>query len=221
MALDRVRLRLELELTKVGDPHNPITNLFSGSTPVMPRSRAIRWELVLLNDDALDADVGNITDITFEVKAYLDPTSAPLISKSTSTINTALTDAQRQARSDQHAVIEFAAGDTGLSMTGANAGGYKNFSIVITATRSGNLVTLAAGTIQVLNDGGQYSGNTPTAGAPEYYTKTQVDGLLAGGLKQLNEPGVALILVSPDGHWHRRIAIDNDGNPIDETKYVP
>src|SRR5688572_12215130 len=112
--MDRVVIRLELELTRVGDAAFPLQNLFTGRVPVMPRSRAIRWELVLLKDDELDPDAANISDITMEVKAYGQPETAPLISESITgaSINAGLTDAQREGRSDQHAVINFDQGDT-------------------------------------------------------------------------------------------------------------
>lgn len=217
--MDRVIIRLELELTKVGDAAFPVQNLFTGRVAVMPRSRAVRWELVLLKDDVLDADVGNITDITMEVKANGSPETGPLISKSITgaAINVALSDAERQSRSNQHAVINFGQGDTGLSMTG-HSDNVKKFWLVITATRNGNLVTLGAGVIEVLNDGGQYSGNTPTAGDPVYYTKEQIDGQQASFLRIKNKPGVMVIMVSENGQWERRWGVTNEGVRIDAVK---
>jgi hypothetical protein len=210
---DRVRIRLELELTKVGDTLAPLVNLFTGNHPVMPRSRAIRWELVFLNDGVLDLAVANITNVTMELKAYNSPTSPPIISKfiTGASINAALTDAQRQGKSDQHAVINFDQGDTGVDMAGADPDNTKAFSLVITATRNGNLVTLGAGAIRVLNDGGQYSGNTPTAGDPTFYTKDQVDGLLGSYMKLLNDPGVRLILRNKENTWEVQRYIDENG----------
>jgi hypothetical protein len=202
---DRNLIRIEIEQTT---PYS-LTTVW-GDEIKMPRSRAIRWELVLVKYGVLDDGVGNISSIVMEVKATQAPSSAPLISKSTSSINTGLTEAQRQTRTDQHAVIEFAAGDTGLNMGSADTL-EKTFDLVITATRNGNLVTLARVPFTVVNDGGQYSGNTPTAGDPEYYTKAETNGLIAHFIKPLNDPGVAIILVSPDGQWQRRLAVNNNG----------
>jgi len=214
--LDKYRLRLELELAQ-GIAAAPV-NLFTGAAPLVPRSRDLQWEIVLLNNGALDSSVGNITSMVLEVKTFQSPASSPLISVSISgaAINTNLTDAARQAQSDQHAILVMTAGMTGLDMTGADVNGAKPFNLVLTATRNGNLVSLAAGTITVVNDGGQYSGNTPTAGDPTYYNKAQIDGMFAAFLKQFNDPGVALILTSPAGQWTRRFGVDDAGNRTDD-----
>lgn len=210
---DRMRIRLELELTKVSDPMTPLVNVFTGNSPVIPRSRAIRWELVLLDNGALDPDVGNITNITVEVKAWNNPAAAPDISKTIvgAAINAGLTDAQRVGKTDQHAVINFDQGDTGLDMAGGNPDNTKTFALIITAIRNGNLVTLGEGPITVRNDGGVYSGNTPTAGDPAYYNKDQIDGLLGSYMKLVNDPGVRLILRNKEGTWEVQRYINEDG----------
>lgn len=219
--MDRNLIRIEIELT------TPYALVLVGGSELaaptdikMPRSRAIRWELVITKYGVLDADVGNISDITMEVKTKDTPSSAPLISKSTSAINTNLAEPERQAKSGQHAVINFAQGDTGLNMGAADVL-EKTFDLVITATRNGNLVTLAKAGFTVVNDGGQYSGNTPTAGDPTFYTKAQVDGLIANFLKELNDPGVGLILQSPNGNWQRRFGVNNDGERTDDVSGPP
>jgi hypothetical protein len=65
--------------------------------------------------------------------------------------------------------------------------------------------------VEAKNDGGQYSGNTPVAGDPTFYTKAQIDGLIADFLKQDNDNGKVLILRNNAGqgrkHW-----TDDEGN---------
>lgn len=177
----------------------------------MPRARAIQWELVLLRLDELDPDVANVSSVTMEVKDYNQPTSAPLISRTVVIVNAGLSDDQRIARSSQHVVIPFDEGETGLSMAGADTDNTKRFSVVITAVRNGHVVTLGDGVIRVRNDGGVYSGNTPTAGDPTYYTKEEMQGLLADFIKQFNEPGKSITLVSENNQWQVRIFVDNNG----------
>lgn len=210
---------MEVELTRATDPGYALTNAFTNATPYLPRARAWRFHLVFLYDGSLDQNVGNITNVTLEVKTHGSPSTAPLISTSITgaAINTALTDAQRVSRASQHAIVDVAAGSTGLNM-GSPDVTEKQFDLVITATRNGSLVTLASGSFMVANDGGQYSGNTPTAGDPTYYTKDQIDGMLASYLKILNEPGVKLILVSEDGTRQRLLGVDNDGNRTDDVQ---
>src|SRR6266851_612858 len=93
--LDKYRLRLELELAQ-GIAAAPV-NLFTGAAPVFPRSRDLQWEIVLLNNGALDSSVGNITSMVLEVKTFQSPASAPLISVAISgaALNTNLTDGGR------------------------------------------------------------------------------------------------------------------------------
>ena len=80
--LDKYRLRLELELAQ-GIAAAPV-NLFTGAAPLVPRSRDLQWEIVLLNNGALDSSVGNITSMVLEVKTFQSPASSPLISVSIS-----------------------------------------------------------------------------------------------------------------------------------------
>ncbi len=208
---DRVQIRLELEVTRVGDSGKPLVNVFTGAAPQMPRSRAIEWQLVILDKEVLDPAVSNISSITMEVKEWEDPSESPDISKTTPTINAGLEEAQRIAQSDQHAVIHFDVGDTGLDMTGAEKRNLKKFSLIITAIRNGLRVTLGEGLMWCRDDGGVYAGDTPTAGDPTYLTAPETVALIGAPIQQINDPGVGFILVSGDGTKAIRVFLDNNG----------
>src|SRR5258708_12711737 len=154
--LDKYRLRLELELAQ-GIAAAPVT-LSTGAAPLVPRSRDLQGEIVLLNNGALDSSVGNITSMVLEVKTFQSPASSPLISVSISgaAINTNLSDAARQAQSDQHAIMVMTAGMTALDMTGADVNGAKPFTFLLTATPTATPVSPPPATTPPLNSPAPY-----------------------------------------------------------------
>jgi hypothetical protein len=213
-ALEQNLIRVELDVTQYAMPGS-LVNLFTGRPPVLARSRAHRIEVVVIKNDELDPDVGNITSITCDVKAYQQPESGALIQVTEGVINSALDGAGRANRTDQHAVISFTEGQTGLNMSGADANGFKKFHMVFTAIRNGKRVSLAWGEIEMLNDGGVYAGDTPTPGDPTFLTADETIAMMGGYIKAgLNDPGKTFTLQSINGHkWQQ--GVNPDGERID------
>jgi len=176
-------IRIECDLA---DPYRPLVNLVTGGTVQLPRSRAVRFELGILDKGIWQDIVSvNFSGITLEVRPA-SRVGAALISK---TVNAAafavVAEGQWNAKTGQHATVDANSADTGLAM---GAGVFElELWLVITATKTtgGNIVTLAAGSVMMIEDGGQYSGNTPIAGDPIYYNTAQVDALIQAAMRNV------------------------------------
>jgi len=170
----------------VADPYRALVNAVTGGPVLLPRNRAARFELGVFDKGIWQETLtANYSSITIEIR----PVSRIGAAEASQTVNAAAfangpSVGGWNNRVEQHAVVDLDSGQTGLAMSGATE---RDLWLVITATKlaGGNTVTLAAGTIQMIEDGGQYSGAVPVAGNPTFYTAAQVDALLQAAMRDI------------------------------------
>lgn len=210
MARKRNRIRMKMD---VRAPLVASVDVFSNNSPLMPRARAVQFEIGIFDGPTLD-DITDIQAITLEVKA--DVISAALFTQTLAAIQltTGLTPDQWENGQDSycHAMFTFLEGVTGLDLGGATQ---KNFILVVTALTSIGNFTVGTSVLTVVNDGGLTAANTPAAGDPAFLRVDQFNALAANFVKVIGEPGVPIILKSLDGKFQRRLGVENDGTGID------
>ena len=199
LSITRNRIRLPVDPTQ---PHDGPFHQSAGQvlSPQFPRARAIRVEISVFNNGTFVTDISAIySSVTFEIKLASARTDAPQISKTVNSGDFVIVQESEWNSGDKaHVEIELAVGDTGLAMSGANE---LELWLVITATSTDGVVTLVSGPAKMIEDGGQASGNTPTAGDPEYLTADQT--LAAIAASQSREK-------SPDGNYTWKVIVSND-----------
>lgn len=191
-----------------GDLANPFADLINAVTtltPEIPRGRHVRIDVAVFDALTFQSNIAQIDTMTLEIKAA-SRTGAPIISK---TISSFAPNVSHQAwlnGTQEHASFQLTDSDT----NGINMGGELSLQLwlVITATTTGGKgLTVAAGPVLAIEDGGVISGNTPTAGDPTYYTKEQIDAKLLALFKSGLFP-------SENGTFSLRIGVTDDGEEI-------
>jgi hypothetical protein len=189
----RQRIRIAFDVTKQTANIDKIT----GETPRIWRGNDIVFEIAAfygnpLSDASTLIDVSNIASLTLEVKPFATRTGGSVMTKTITSadINTALTTAQWNADSAQHASIVFTnletAPDLGSGTTEAN---YWLVVSVITNDSPGREITWGYTTLTIEEDGNG-SATSPTPSPPVSYTKAEADARFqqidAGGLVVAN-----------------------------------
>lgn len=190
------------------DPSNAqgLLNEYSGATPHIYRARAVQFDIGIFYDNVLVDDISNLTSVTAEVKALnadgsIDTDSAPLASKtlSAASLDPTLDAATWQSKAKQHAAIPFTSVETALSMSGAVLNKL-NLGLIITAlTTDGERLTLCVGIIQLEEDGGVTSADTPTPGDPQYLTSAETVALVESRVPVQGTPGGFIVLQNAAG----------------------
>lgn len=174
------KIRLAADVASLNAPADVLTGL----TPAFYRGNDLRVEFAVMSGGVL-MDVGSIASVTLEIKAGNEegappaPTDAVLMTKTigSASLNAALTLSEWNTAAGQHGVLEFSAQEANISA------GNKWLSLwVMTSDNPGKVITLAAGTLKVLEDGSSGGVQTPPVPIESYYTSTQSDAryLLAG-----------------------------------------
>jgi hypothetical protein len=196
--------RIECDLSL---PYQALVNAVDGGQIFMARSRDHRFELGIRDKGIWQETIAQFTSVTLEIKSTTGRTAAALVSVTIAAPFSTVAEGEWVNRTSQHVAVDLNETQTGLSMGGSDS---KDFWLVITATNtSGRKVTLAAGTITMIEDGGQYSGNTPTPYDPAYLNADQVMALVQA-LRQnwtITENG-----------YQRRLGVDSNGQPTDDIR---
>lgn len=169
-------IRIQCDLAS---QYRSFVNVADGGPVKMARSRAHRFEIGLYDKGIFQGDMSQFSSITLEVKAQSARTGANLISKTlTAASFVAIAEGQWVNRTSQHAAIDLSSSDCALTVDSTNV---LALWIVITGTTAvgGNTVTLAAGNATMTEDGGQYSGVTPTPTTPNYLNADQTIAAIA------------------------------------------
>lgn len=188
-------IRLEVD---AADPYRAPAIKNTGQPIRLPRSRDIILQLGVYEAGVWVENPSHLVLVTAEVKATR--TGAAVAVANTSTIAN-IQQGQWDANTHQHLSITLPAAQT----AGFPTADETTYWLVITATVTGGIpITLLAGVVTVVNDGGDYSATVPSPGDPSYYTKAQVEARLQGiGDDTIEENGFR-------GRW----GIGANGQPI-------
>lgn len=107
----------------------------------------------------------------------------------------------------QHALITATATET-AALTAAVPSGTEYWMVISALTADGQKITLSAGTIEAIEDGGQYAGVTVPVGNPAYPTRDELVAIIQALQRDFT-------VISPDGSRRRKIGVTNDGEPED------
>lgn len=205
--LERQRLRIAGNPLSFEQPKNVLTRgsgkLWSGS--------AAQVEVALFDGASL-SDIANLSFVTFEIKepvgnAAPAPSATPLVQKilAAGALNGTLTLEQWTAGAAENCHAFFELSDAETSFAG------QRWVLCYATTLLGNTVTLFAGLMEFVQDGGP-STTAPDPVVEDAWTKAEADARYV-------RPGTAeetLMLKAPDGsEWE--ISITNDGQ-IERTK---
>lgn len=174
LTTDIIRLRLDVDQKSAPQDAN------TSSTPVVWRSSDVAFQLGIFYAAAV-VDVSNLTSVTLEIKTAgagttaADPTASPLASKTVTSFDNTLDAATWTAGTKQHVAVAFSAEEMNFAL-----GGTETQWLVISAlTAAGKTITLAAGLIQVKEDGYNSAGTAPTIAGTAY---TKAESLALFGL---------------------------------------
>lgn len=192
-------IRLAVDLA---DPYAALGNKLTGSRPKLPRSRDIRIELGVFERGVWMRDVETyIASITVEVKATR--TGAATVTVTDAGPFNTVESGSWDDDSAQHAAILLPNGQT-AGFTIGSTGEADYWLVISAATVGGKAITLAAGTVTAIEDGGNYSATTPSVGDSAYVTFAQFYAALAAqGSGVIEENGYK-------GRW----GIDENGQPV-------
>lgn len=166
------RLRFALDLRS----RELFTDVLTGRTPALWRAADVQFELALFDDAALYADIGDIDQITLEIKAADDLQGAALlrITADYADLNRTLTGAEWTAGTLAHATLAASATETALDLDQTPS---KVFHLVVSAlTTDDPAKTLILGTSRVtVHESGAGGTNNSPEPAEDYYTAAESD----------------------------------------------
>jgi len=232
MTFIRNRCKMALELTKAVTGLNDKTTLMdklTSQTPLMPRAREWGLELGFFNYSKIYAPT-SILSVRVEAKptssGVMTPDVAPVLLKdvSAAAFNTALTQDEwdnDEGDTPYHVIVPFTAAETGISMVG-HTNNVLTLGLVITAVTTTGVVTVGAGYLQVINDGGRTSVDGPAVGPETYLTAGETLAALAAKVNLgWNPAGSWYGFQNADG-WGIRVGISEGANPsLEETTVQP
>lgn len=169
--ITRRRLRLACDLLSFAGPVDKRT----GQTPKLWLSNDYAIELAFFNGAPsaarLVADFANLASITLEIKALVDgvappPAAAPLAS-ATITDYVAIAFADWETDTDQSATVELSAVEMSLAPGAV-------WLVISAATLGGQVVTLLAGKVELVEDGYNSAGTAPVL-TNAAWTKAEAD----------------------------------------------
>jgi hypothetical protein len=175
-----------------------VADKLTGNVPRLPRGRDTRLEIGISAKRTWQ-QVPGLTIITAEVKPFANHGGTAVVIANTTLINN-VTAGSWEDDTASHAEIILPAAQT-VSLATADETDY--WLVVTGFTAAGSQVTLAAGRILGVNDGGNYSATVPTPGDVNYLTAAQVFALLNNLQKaEFTENG-----------FRARLSIDANGQP--------
>ena len=206
--LTRKRIRLGIDADK-GDL---VKDQLTGATPELWRGNDVQFEIGILWN-SLVADISNLADITLTLRVgdALGALAAQKVVEAAE-FNLALTDAEWNGKSAQHALIPLTAAETNLDLGGTKE---KTFHLVVDARTTDNparTITLGVSSLKVREDGAGVAGNPP-ANDPLYLTIPQSDARYP---RKVGGPGEVQRFVSPNGRWARDLGVNDDGTARDD-----
>lgn len=192
-------IRLACDLA---DPYRNPVNKLNGERIKLPRSKDIRLELGIYERGIWVRDVESyLATITVEIKATRTGAATVTVTDAGPFVLTE--EAEWNGDTKQHAAITLPNGQTAGFTIGAT--GEAEYWLVITAaTTGGKGITLAAGAVTAIEDGGNYSAATPAVGDSQYVTFAMLFPLL----KSLSEQ------VIEENGYKGRWGIDENGQEV-------
>ncbi len=182
--ITRQRIRFAGDTAKLDGPRDKLRT----AMPAFWRGNDLQFEIAVFENDVLQ-NVSNLTQITLEIRAMgsdgapPDPSVAALMSKSVNAVdlNNSLTLTQWNDGSAQHALLVFTDQESNIP-----AG--ENWLVLWATTDDapGRTITLAAGHIKVLEDGGGLA-TTPSPPQDTFYTAIQSDVRYAQRAQNLSD----------------------------------
>ena len=182
--ITRQRIRFAGDTAKLDGPRDKLRI----AMPAFWRCHDLQFEIAVFENDVLQ-DVSNLTQITLEIRAMgsggepPDPSVAALMSKSVNAVdlNNSLTLTQWNDGSAQHALLVFTDQESNIP-----AG--ENWLVLWATTDDapGHTITLAAGHIKVLEDGGGLA-TSPSPPQETFYTAIQSDVRYAQRAQNLSD----------------------------------
>jgi hypothetical protein len=186
-------------------PYQAPVNKITGERIQIPRGRDVVVELGVRERGTWVVDLeSKLASITVEVKATR--TGAATVTVTDSGPFTTTTEGTWTGDTGQHASILLPNGQTS-GFTIGSSGSAEYWMVITAATVSGKAVTLAAGNVDAIEDGGNYSATTPAVGDASYVTTSQFYSAL----------GSASSGVISENGYQGRWGIDENGQPVWRT----
>lgn len=198
MSLLYQRIRLGLETSRPLD----VTQLYEQRSNLRARfgvGRALSFEVGVMVNGTLTTNISDLSSMTLVIKpltaaGVIDGDEASLLEKTTSTLNSSLTEAEwlnDSGSTPYHAAFNFADADTAIDMTDAT-NNELSLGIVITGLTAQGRITLASGIITAVNDGAVITGGTPPV-ATRTMTDQEIMALLGSKVGFTGNPAGSMI----------------------------
>jgi hypothetical protein len=193
-------IRIECDKAQPYQGITGLTNKVTGERVRLPRGRDIQVELGVRERGVWIVDVeSELASITVEVKATR--TGAATVTVTDAGPFALCQESEWTSDTKQHAAIQLPNGQTSGFTIGSS--GEADYWMVITATTvSGKAITLAAGVVTAIEDGGNYSATTPSVGDANYVTQAQLLTMLPSGSN----------LIIEENGFRGRLGFDENGN---------
>lgn len=184
-----------------------------GTSPTVFRATGVRFAFSFFDSDGTTLlDVSNIASLTLFAKTQNSPASSPIILKTVSVFNSALTRDLYDAGND-HAQIDFTASE----MAALSAG---KFDLTLSGHTTDDILDddVFGMSLLTVKDAGISNLTSPPAGTSPAVTLEQLQGILGSYAKKIGNAGETITLVSPDGTIKRILGVGNDGSRSDDIQ---
>lgn len=205
----RTRIRCVLYVGKVGAP---FMTEDKGETPKIFKGAGAEFELLLAVDKDNPFDVSNISSLTVMAKAAGQPTTAPVMLKTSAALTNIASIDTWKAGSEQHVVVVFSGVETNIAQ-----GLYDLTVYGVTSDDGLDTDVFGTSTLQII-DAGLNNTVAPPVGASPAVTLEQVQAMLEDYVTVVRRAGVPDIYVSPDGTKRRIVGIDDNAVRIDSIE---
>jgi hypothetical protein len=164
-AFNIIRLACDLSM-----PLKPPVNIIDGNQVRIHRGKTYRFEIGVYDKETWQESITQFASVTLQVRATR--TSAAIIDKTETVPVVTVAEASWDGRTDQHVVLTLTGAQTN-ALTVPSPFTLNHWLVLTATTAGGEVVTLTAGDILAIEDGGQFSGSTPVSGDPTYLTAAQ------------------------------------------------
>ena len=194
-AFNIVRLACDLSM-----PLKAPVNIIDGLQVRIHRGKTYRFEIGVYDKETWQETITQFASVNLQVRPTR--TGAAIIDKTETVPVVTVAEAGWDGRTDQHVVLTLTGAQTN-ALAVPDPFTLTRWFVLTATTAGGEIVTLTAGDIVAVEDGGQFSAATPISGDPGFLTAAQTIAAI--------ESAMASNQIGPINGFYLVISIDDTG----------